>query len=346
MKNKKIFYIGIVIIVVFILGSVLFYNFGVSAVSSKDEEVIVQIKQGSSSTQILNSLDEAGLVNNKICGKLFIKLNQYDHLQANTYIFSKNMSLKDIYDIIDNPDFDHVLKSKLTIKDGHTIPQVAQAFADILDISQEDVMKGWANQDYLKSLIKDYWFIDDHILNKNIMYPLEGYLYPETYFITDEKPTLESMTKVALDMMDKKLSPYKEDIQKLNWSTHEFLSFVSVVERETLFDKDRPQIAGVLMNRLKINMALQCDCTVNYALQKTGIKVSTKQTQTDSLYNTYKYTGLPVGPISTVTEKTMKDCINYSQNKFYYFFAKEDGTVIYSETYEQHQKAVKENKWY
>lgn len=347
MKNKKsLLIIGTIIIGVLILGSVPFYNMGISAVSSNDEEVIVQIKKGSSQTQILNSLDEAGLVKNKLCGKIFLKLHSYDHLQANTYILNKNMSLSAMLDIINDPDMKHILNVKLTIKEGNTIPQIAESFAEVLNISADEVIKQWANQDYLKSLINDYWFIDDSILNTNLLYPLEGYLYPETYFIYEENPTVESMTKIALDMMDEKLTPYKDNIQKLNWSTHEFLTFVSIVERESLFEKDKAEIAGVFMNRLNINMPLQSDITVNYALQRTGVDVSVKQTQVDSLYNTYKYAGLPVGPMSTVTENTMKACIQYTKHDYYYFFAKEDGNVIYSKTYEEHQKAIKENKWY
>lgn len=347
MKNKKIV-IGAVIafIVVILIGSVVFYFHGISAVSSKSKQVIVSIKNGSGSSEILEELDKKGLVNNKLCGKLFLKLNSYQHLKANTYIFNKNMSLSEMYDIINNPDKEHVLNVKLTIKEGNTIPQVAQAFASILNISQVDVINQWADRDYLKSLAKDYWFIDESILNKKLMYPLEGYLYPETYYVTEEKPTLKGMTKLALDMMDKKLTPYKEDIQKLGWTSHQFLTFASIVERESLFDKDRAKIAGVFMNRLNKNMRLQSDITVNYAWQKTGVKVSTKQTQINSLYNTYKYSGLPVGPVSTVYEKTMDACINYSKADYYYFFATKDGTVLYSRTYEEHKKIVEENKWY
>lgn len=346
MKNKRTIMIIGTVIVILILGSIIFYNMGISATSSKDEEVIVCIEKGSGASQILNTLDEAGLVNNKLCAQIFLKLHSYDHLQANTYIFNKNMSLSDMFDIMNNPDMKHILKSELTIKDGNSIPQVAEAYAKILNVSKEDVIKQWSHKNYLKKLVKEYWFIDESILDNRLMYPLEGYLYPETYYITDKNPTLENMTKLSLDMMDKKLSPYKEQIKQMNWTPHEFLTFVSVVERESLFDKDKPMIAGVFMNRLNKGMALQSDITVNYALQRTGVKVSTQQTQTDSPYNTYKYIGLPIGPISTVTEKTMEKCLNYTKHNYYYFFAKKDGTVIYSETYEKHEKAVKENKWY
>ena len=125
------------------------------------------------------------------------------------------MSLSEIFDIIQNPDFKYILKSKLTIKEGNTIPEVAKAFSEIIDMSEDDIIKAWSNQEYLKSLIKDYWFIDNSILNRNILYPLEGYLYPDTYYVTDENPTLEGITKLALDMMDKKLTPYKDKMKEI-----------------------------------------------------------------------------------------------------------------------------------
>ncbi|WP_050636375.1 endolytic transglycosylase MltG [Candidatus Stoquefichus sp. SB1] len=352
MKNKKIIFIVIgIIIAVALLGSFFFYNSGISAVSSKSEEVIVKIESGSSATQMLDTLDQAGLVNNKMCGKIFLKLNHFDNLQANTYILNKNMSLSKIFSIIEDPDFEYILKSKLTIKEGNTIPEVAKSFGEILDLSKDDIIKQWGKQDYLKSLIKNYWFIDESILNKEIMYPLEGYLYPETYYITEENPTLESVTKLALDMMDKKLSVYKDDIQKLGWTPHQFLSFASVVERESGTDEtDRPMIAGVFKNRLDQGRLLQSDITVNYAWQRTGVNVSTAHLQIDSKYNTYKYTGLPVGPISTIPESTMKACIEYKHHDYLFFFAMKDpqdktkSKVVYTKTYEEHMKEVQKAK--
>ena len=347
MKNKKII-ISIVIGVVLLLGigSFTFYQNGISAVSKKDEEVIVKIESGMNANNMLQQLNQAGLVKNALCGKIFLKLNNFDNLQENTYILNKNMSLKKIFGIIENPSYEYILKSTLTIKEGNTIPEVAKAYADILNLTSKEVIQAWANKSFLNKLINDYWFLDKTILNKDIMYPLEGYLYPETYYVTDDQQSLEDMTRLALDMMDKQLSAYKDQIKSMNWTPHQFLTFASIVERESLFDEDRPMIAGVFMNRLNSGMLLQSDITVNYALQRTGVDVSTKQLQVDSRYNTYKYTGLPIGPISTVSQTTIEACLNYTHHDYLYFFAKEDGTVLYSKTYEEHAKTVKENKWY
>ncbi len=348
MKNKKttLMIVGGVIALL-LIGTVIFYNIGISSTSSKSEEVIVEVAEGATASTILNKLDEAGLVNNKLCAKVFLKLNSYE-IKRNTYILNKNMSLSKMYSIMQEGDFDHVLKSKFQVLEGTTIPQVAKNVAKIVDQSKEDVLKAWADETYLKSLAKEYWFIDEKtILNKELMFPLEGYLYPQTYYVTEEKPTIESVTKLALDMMDKELTPYKEDIKKMNWTPHQFLTFVSIVERETgKVNDDTSKIAGVLMNRLEVGMPLQCDSTVNYALQRTSIVVSIDMTKNDSKYNTYKYVGLPTGPISVVPSSTMKECVNYANHDFKYFFSDKDGKTYFSKDYDEHKKIVKEKKWY
>ena len=350
-RSKRInFLVTFVIIFVLIIALVscafIFYKDSISSVSDSSEEVTVRIDSGMGAYEVINRLDENGLIKNKMAAKIYVKLSHVNGAQANTYLLDKNMSLKEIFDILQNPDEAHTIHVKFTVKGGNTIPEVAASVAELLNISTDEVINKWEDPSYLQTLIDNYWFIDNSILGSDIMYPLEGYLYPETYYVIEENPTIEDITKYALDMMNEKISVYKDDISALNWTPHQFLSFVSVVERESLFDEDRPKIAGVFMNRLKSGMKLQSDITVNYAWQRTGVDVSYDHLEIDSKYNTYKYEGLPAGPISTVNESTMKDCINYDHNDYLFFFAKEDGTVIYSKTLEEHNKAVEEFKWY
>ena len=147
-------------------------------------------------------------------------------------------------------------------------------------------------------------------------------------------------------MTDDKLSERKEYIEKSGRTVHQFLSLTSVVESESLFEKDRPIIAGVFINRLENGMPLQSDITVLYALQEKRVNVTYSDLEVESKYNTYKYTGLPIGPIGAVSAPAMDDTISYEKSDYLFFFAKEDGTVIYSKTLAEHEKAVEENLWY
>ena len=257
------------------------------------------------------------------------------------------MTLTEIFDAMNSGDPAYISQSKFTIIEGAKIPEAAESISKQTGIAAEDILAKWKDQDYLKSLIDKYWFLTEEILDPGIKYPLEGYLYPETYFLPVDNINIETLTASILDKTASELEPIKDRISsKLDMTVHEFLTFASVVERESLFEEDRPKIAGVFKNRLDRNMALQSDITVLYALDRTGVNVSIAETKTDSPYNTYVHQGLPVGPICAVPKRTMEDCLNYEPSDYLFFFATEDGKVLYSKTYEEHQKIVNENKWY
>ena len=322
-SKLKTLLIIIGIVVVLLTAVMFFYLTGIGAVDSKsDKDVSVTIPQGSGAAAIVKILDEKGLVRNTLCAKIHARIGGYDSLQANTYVFSKSMYLPEMMKAINEGDFDYVSRQQFTVVEGATVPQAAEAMA------------------------KELPFTKDEILADGIMYPLEGYLYPETYFVTSEDPSIEEVTTMMLDHTDKVLTKRKSDIKKMDMTVHQFLTLSSVVENESLFKKDRPKIAGVFINRLNKNMPLQSDITVLYALQEKRVAVTNKDLQVDSKYNTYKNTGLPVGPVCSPSADTMDDVLNYEKSDYYYFFAKKDGTVIYSKTLAEHEKAVSENKWY
>lgn len=347
-KDKlKSLVIILAIIVVLLAGGLGFYVFGTSAAEpGNTEDIVVEIGNGAGALVVLNQLDEAGLVKNNFCGKVLVKLSGPD-VKAGTYVFNKDMSLNEIFRALDEHDFNYMVQNKVTIIEGATIPQAAAAFSEASGIAEKDIIAAWADKDFLNQLIDEYWFITDEILKDGILYPLEGYLYPETYFIPEENVDIQAVTRDMLNKMDTELTPYKDDIStKLGFTVHQFLTFSSVVEKESLFDDDRPMIAGVFLNRLYEGMGLQSDITVLYALGESHVDVSIAETQVDSPYNTYKNAGLPIGPVCAVPARTMEDCINYEPSDYFFFFATEDGDVLYTKTYAEHQKVVEENKWY
>ena len=346
-KKKLVILLAVVAVIVIAAAGVFMYNDGIGAVDSKsDEAVTVDIPSGSGAMQIIDILDENGLIKNKTMAKIHVKLSGYDSLQANTYIFTKDMDLKEIMTAINTGDFNYLSKNLLTIVEGSTIPQAAAAISEKLNISADELIALWDDRDYLEGLIEKYWFLTDEILQDGIMYPLEGYLYPETYTITDPDVTGEEITEIILDYTDSMISEYRDKIEESGMTVHQFLSLASVVESESLFEEDRPKIAGVFMNRLEKGMPLQSDITVLYALQEKRVDVTYADLEVDSPYNTYKYAGLPIGPVCCVSAPVMKDTLDYEKSDYLYFFAKEDGTVIYSKTLEEHDKAVSENLWY
>ncbi len=346
-SKRKIILIITAIFVLLLAAGTAFYFHGISAVSDKDKtEVIVTVKEGSSAYEILYALDDAGLVNNSFCGKIYVKFFAPDMLQANTYILDKTLSLPEMLEIISSGNLHYVQGNRFTIIEGATAKDAAANISEALGIDQESILSVWSDKSFLKELIDEYWFLTDEILVDGLICPLEGYLYPETYFITDPNAPIEKITREVLDMTDEKLSVIKEDIAETGMSVHEFLSIASIVENESYFEEDRAKIAGVFFNRLNEGMLLQSDTTVLYPLGVKRIEISYTDLEVDSPFNTYIHPGLPIGPVSNACLDTMEDTIHHQKHDYFYFFAKEDGTVIYTKTYEEHLEVAEENLWY
>lgn len=350
-KNNKMGLKTVIIILVLLLivgagAGYMMFQSGVEAVSGDSEEVVVTIESGSGYYQIIETLDEAGLIKNKTMAKIYVKVFAPDNLQANTYVLNKNMDLETMLHIISTGDFQHLLKTKFTIIDGSTIPAAAASISEALGFETSQVLAKWSDEAFLRDLIGEYWFLSDSILDSQILYPLEGYLYPETYFVVEQEPSIESITRLCLDLMNEKLTPYQERIEELGMTAHQFLALASVIQDESLFEQDYKTIAGVFYNRLETGMPLQSDSTVLYALQKKYINVSLQDLEVDSPYNTYKYPGIPVGPICSVREAILEACANPEEHDYYYFFATEEGDVLYSKTLAEHNATVQANLWY
>ena len=343
---------AIIIVMICIVGGTLIYYFnGIGAVSSKDKEVVVEIPKGSSGNDIIQILNDNGLIKSEFCAKLFLKMNSYD-FKSNGYILNENMSLSKMLSILEGKDKQYISNIKITVIDGQTIPEFAQNVAKNTDLKYEDIMAKWNDKTYLQTLIKDYWFLTDDILQDGIYYPLEGYLAPETYFLTSETANIEAITKMMLDQTEKHLDKYKDKIENFQINNkkvtiHEFITLASIVQRESpAHQEDRRMITGVLINRLNKPMRLQSDVTVNYGNQVTKVDVTYNDLNSDSKYNTYRYDGLPLGPISAISTDVLKDTLNYKKNDYYFFFATKEQKVLYAKTFQKHQENVSKNKWY
>lgn len=339
--------IAICITVIILTVGIIVYLNGIGAVDPDNKESVdVSVPSGSGASAIVEILDEKGLVKNKIFAKIHIRIGGYDTLQANNYIFSKSMTVPEMFKAINTGDFDYISKKKITIREGITIPEAAKAVTEVLPYTVKEIRQKWSDKKFLKELKDKYWFIGDEILNEDVMDPLEGYLYPETYFITEEEPTIESITAVMLDKMDEELTDRKSEIKNSSYSLHEILTLASIVEREASNAKeDMPEVAGVFINRLEKGIALGSDVTVNYIFKKDGVELTQSQLASDSKYNTRKFTGFPPGPICAVNGTAIDSVLNYKETENMFFYATPEGEIIFSKTNEEHNKAIEEHPW-
>lgn len=345
-KQKPFVFAGLAVlfILVIVLG---FYTMGLRSVDSKDtNNITVNIPVGTGASGVVYILDDAGLVRNTLCAKVNARIGGYNSLQANTYVFNKSMSFPEMMRAINTGDFNYISKQSINIIAGYRIPQVAEAMAAELPYSQKEILKKWSDKKFLKELINDYWFLTKDILDDDILYPLEGYFYADTYFITDENSSIEEATRMFLDRMDKELTSRKDGIKELGFSVHEFLTLTSIVTKEGGdIDEDLPTVAGVFMNRLKEGMSLGSDVTVNYIYQEDKVNLKQSQLNNDSPYNTRKHAGLPPSPICAVLNSRMDAVINYADTDYLFFYGCPDGTVIFSKTQSEHDKAAADNPW-
>jgi len=197
----------------------------------------------------------------------------------------------------------------------------------------------------------DYEFEYDFVsgIPKNGRYNrLEGYLFPDTYIFDKTKPEEEAIDKMLQNFELKFKDVYKERLELIGMSMDEIIIIASLIEREAQIDDDRDIISGVIYNRLNSSDSslnyLQIDATIQYyLLNETGEvkeQLLTEDTLVNSLYNTYKYPGLPLGPICNPGEKSIIAALYPDTHNYYYYVAKGDGSHAFASTLREHNNNV------
>ena len=330
-----------VLLLAILVGFGGWYTFQLRPVDPGNEDpVVVEIPSGSGASYIVDILDGAGLVRNRTCAKINARIGGYNDLQANTYIFNKGMSFPKMMKVINTGDFDYISKESVEVKDGARLEQVAAAMAEQLPFTSEEILAKWSDKAYVSELIGKYWFLTDEILGDDVMYPLEGYLYADTYFVTADM-TIEKFTEMCLDRMQEELDSRKDKIDASGWTVHQFLTLTSIVTKEARAE-DQAKVAGVFMNRLSSDMSLGSDVTVCYIFQEDRVELKQSQLDSDNPYNTRKFAGLPPGPICQVVGEAMDAVLNYEKSDNLFFFADEDGTVHYYRDQESFEQGIED----
>ena len=342
-KRKSGCLLILILILAVLVGFGGYYTMGLRPVDpASEEKVIVEIPSGSGASAIVDILDDAGLVRNKFCAKVNSRIGHYNNLQANTYVLSPSMSFQEIMKIINTGDFEYISKESVEVKDGARLQQVAEAMAEQLPYTADEILARWSDKEYLNELIDRYWFLTDEILDKDVMYPLEGYLYADTYFVTSDAEDIDGFTEMCLDRMDSVLSEYRSDIEASGYSVHEILTLASIVNKEAMAE-DQAGVAGVFMNRLDQGMSLGSDVTVCYIFQEDRVDLKVSQLESTNPYNTRKFAGLPPGPICQMTSGAIEATLNYEKHDYLFFIADENGIVRYSTDQAGHESNIEEH---
>lgn len=353
MKKKLIIIIGVILVIIMLL--IGFYFWGLTKVSNNKETIDFEITSGESKTDIIDELSSKGLIKSKIAAYIYIGLHRNLNLQAGKYELSENMTLEEILNKFHNGEIDTDKTTfSLTFVEGKRLTNYAQIIANSTNTSSEEVLSVLSDKEYLKELINKYWFLTENILNENIYYPLEGYLFADTYEFYQGSSIKDIVAKM-LDEMNNVLSKYKSYIDNSEYSIHEILTLASIVEVEGSNSDDRAGVAGVFYNRLKSGWSLGSDATTYYAAQ---VDFSERDLYWSELNDVNAYNTrpaamagkLPVGPICTPSEESILAVLNPSKHDYYYFVADKNGKTYFTKTDVEHNNKINELKasgmWY
>ena len=297
-----------------------------------DGTQVLVIEKGQTGSEIADMLFERGLIRSTQGFKLWLYLSgTNDKLQTGHYQIPNKVTVRELISLLQEG---HVESIRVTIPEGYSVGDIA------IVLEKNQIMKA---KDFLaeaKTFIP-YPYMKG---TKPATYPVEGFLFPSTYEIPVGATPREVIQMMA-DEMNRYLTPaVKKQIQAQHMSIHDFVTLASIVERESLFDADRPTIAGVFKKRLAHGIPLQSDATISYVLGYAKENVTIGDTQLQSPYNTYVSKGLPPGPIANPGKKSL-DAVLHSENTDYlYFVADKEGHNHFSKTYEEHLAEV--NKIY
>lgn len=357
-KKSVLKIIFILLLLIIIIGGIsifAWYELSLKPVEAgNSQSIIIDIVPGQGTEGIASALKENNLIKDDLVFKIYCKLNEVNNMQAGTYELNKNMSVEEIVKKFQAGDV--VIKEiNVTFQEGKNMRDIAKIISENTNNSYEDVMKVFEDKEYAKGLIEEYWFLTDEILDNNIYYPLEGYLYPDTYTFESVDVSIDDIIKIMLDQTDKVLSEYQIEIKSKGYTVHQFLSLASVVENEGISTEDRKGIAKVFLNRIERGMALQSDVTTYYAFKVNMGDRDLTQSELNTV-NPYNTRGpnmegkIPVGPISNVSESAIEATLNPSDTDAIFFVADKNGKIYFSNTNEEHEQIINELKsqglWY
>jgi UPF0755 protein len=293
-----------------------------------ESEQFVEIPPGAGPASIGRRLVEAGVIRDTLGFRFELgRTGTGRRLQAGEYRFDRAMTVKEVVAKIAHGD---VYLLPITFREGLLIREMAQLFES----------KGFGPAAEFIAAASDAGPI--HGLDPAAR-DLEGYLFPDTYTMPRHATAAQLVARMVAGF-EKVLTPkLRADAEARGLSVRELVTLASIVEKETGKSEERPLVAAVYANRLKIGMGLQCDPTVIYALERAGQyngNLTRENLQFDSPYNTYRYAGLPPGPIASPGQASLEAAAHPADVPYVYFVSRGDGSHAFATTLDEHNRNV------
>lgn len=297
--------------------------------------------------------DKEGLISSTAAFKVYVDfVGKANSLKAGTYVFSKNMSIKQIVEELCEGNAPKATVT-FTVPEGYTIVGIGKVLMEKGLISSEADLLSVAKSG---SAFTNFAFINDVAATSNVSsraYVLEGYLFPDTYEVYADA----SVETIIIKMLNRFnvvfTDEYLTRAQQLGMTMDQVVTLASLIEREAQAPDDFAKVSAVFHNRLSQDMPLQSCASLSYVLGVTKYVFNESERATDSLYNTYKYKGLPVGPVCNPGKAAIEAALypneEYLAGGYLYFCNQnpaETSELVFAKTYEEHQANVEKYQQY
>lgn len=309
------------------------FRFLAAGAGSADEKVVFEIPHGTSFRQVAENLEKQGLILSAFKLRVLGKITaQSGHVKSGEYALNKGMSPREILSILVSGKS---IQYPITFPEGTNIYEMAKLLEGKGLFKADDFIKACRD----KKLIHDLLGID--------VSSLEGYLYPETYNVTKYTPLNDLITNMVQNFKNvyAALETHSPG-RATGLPRHELVILASMVEKETGAPEERGMIASVFYNRLKKQMKLQSDPTILYGIWlESGVykeNITKDDIQRPTRYNTYTVERLPFGPIANPGRDALAAVLKPAATEYLFFVSRNDGTHVFTRTYEEHMKAVKD----
>lgn len=335
--SRKIFLVSIILI---LTGIFLAWEIYLPKNSLSQEKVIFRIAKGEGSKEIALNLEREGLIKWDLPFRIYVLIRDVSgNLQAGTYELSPSMTIPWIAQKFASGD---TLKIKVTVPEGFNLKEIQARLMGSGVLKEEDLEKlktaDFKNEfDFLKSAPDNA--------------SLEGFLFPDTYFFEPNENNKEICVRF-LENFERKIASYQPEISVAGKKFFEIIIMASLLEKEVRTKEDKEFVSGILWKRLENKMPLQVDATISYikkttspegaAVRPYGVKISIEETKIDSPYNTYKYLGLPAGPIANPGLESILAALYPKDREDWYYLSTPEGQTIFNKTLEGHNKAKAE----
>ena len=306
----------------------------VLALNKEEHSVTVTITPEDSYDDVVDMLKDNGLIEYKSLFKLFSAITGGKDKIASSGTFTLNSDM-DYRALISGISANSASRAvvDVTIPEGYSVQETIQLLADSDVSNVEDLTEAAKNH------VFDYTFVDNE--NLGSITRLEGFLFPDTYEFFHKEDAVSALDRLLSNFQTRVSGDLLTDIENSQYSLREIVTLASIIEKEAIGDDEERANISVFYNRLsgdnpEIGTALQSDATIYYALHIAGMDDTQFSTDLDSPYNTYKYGGLPVGPICNPSLSSIKAAVHPNDTGYYYFAYGKDGVSHFFRTYDEH----------